>query len=135
MVMDFESFRRPTKPNNYILCDLTSGEPADGPSPVFTVSEKSLKEALIYALEGEPRLEFVNIDQDLSCWKIVQRSRVFRFADDISIKFIPVENQKNTVKLAIYSASRVGYSDLGVNKARVSRWLTLLSHSVDVNKK
>jgi len=54
-----------------------------------------------------------------------QKSALFRFADDIDVQAIPVDGGKSA--LAIYSRSRVGYSDLGVNRKRIERWLSQIS--------
>ena len=48
---------------------------------------------------------------------------VFRFRDDVHIAF--TEEGDNTL-LHIRSASRVGKSDLGVNRRRVKKFLTLI---------
>lgn len=42
------------------------------------------------------------------------RSRIFRFVDDLELQLRPEENQ-----IAVRSAARLGYSDLGVNRRRV----------------
>lgn len=44
------------------------------------------------------------------------KSRVFRFVDDLTLILNPV-----TGRIDIRSASRLGYSDFGVNKRRISR--------------
>jgi uncharacterized protein (DUF1499 family) len=49
------------------------------------------------------------------------RSRIFRFVDDIEFHLRP--DQKI---IAVRSASRIGYSDLGVNRKRVDRIRELL---------
>jgi uncharacterized protein (DUF1499 family) len=41
-------------------------------------------------------------------------SRLFRFVDDVEVLRVP-----GTARIDVRSASRVGYSDLGVNRARV----------------
>jgi uncharacterized protein (DUF1499 family) len=41
-------------------------------------------------------------------------SRLFRFVDDLEVLHVP-----STLRIDVRSASRVGYSDLGVNRARV----------------
>lgn len=45
------------------------------------------------------------------------RSRLFGFVDDVELLLDPVRNE-----LHFRSASRVGYSDLGVNRARMERF-------------
>ena len=44
------------------------------------------------------------------------RSRLFRFVDDLEFLALPAEGL-----IHVRSASRVGYSDLGVNRRRVER--------------
>ena len=54
-------------------------------------------------------------------WKGVCRSLIFRFPDDLEILLIPenkkLKNSQGTIQ--VRSASRIGQSDLGVNKKRV----------------
>ncbi len=52
-------------------------------------------------------------------------SRVFGFVDDVQV-YWDVSNQR----LYFYSASRVGYSDLGVNRARLEQLVELLKQDV-----
>lgn len=54
----------------------------------------------------------------------VQRSEKLKIPDYISVKFIDLEGGTSTI--AIYSRSRYGYADLGVNQARVERWVETL---------
>jgi len=59
---------------------------------------------------------------------LVQRSLIFRFPDTITVQVFPQTEGGST--LAIYSRSNYGRSDLGVNKARVQRWLGLIAAQV-----
>jgi len=133
-MINIKTFERSSKPNNYLLSDQTGGRSADGPAPIFDVEEKTLKVTLQEALVGEPRLEVVTAGLDTDQWAFVQRSQVFRFADDIVIEFDPADGVENGTKLSIFSASRVGYSDMGVNKARITRWLDKLSSELGREK-
>ncbi len=45
---------------------------------------------------------------------VIYKSRIFRFVDDLELLWDP-----RTDRVAIRSASRTGYSDLGVNRRRV----------------
>ena len=49
-------------------------------------------------------------------WHVEFRSRVFRFVDDVEFLFDPAGRQ-----IRIRSASRVGYSDFGVNRRRIEK--------------
>ena len=61
-------------------------------------------------------------------WKGVCRSLIFRFPDDLEILLIPenkkLKNSQGTIQ--VRSASRIGQSDLGVNKKRVEYLLSEL---------
>jgi uncharacterized protein (DUF1499 family) len=56
--------------------------------------------------------------------RYVQRSAVFGFPDTIVVRFLDQPGGTSTV--AIYSRSQLGQRDMGVNKARVERWLAKL---------
>lgn len=51
----------------------------------------------------------------------VVRSRIMGYPDFVSLRLVP---EDDTTRLHIFSRSRYGESDLGVNTARVQRWLT-----------
>ncbi|MBF9060212.1 DUF1499 domain-containing protein [Rhodobacterales bacterium HKCCSP123] len=50
----------------------------------------------------------------------VARSRLMGYPDAISVKLVPVAQG---TRVEIYSRSRFGYGDMGVNAARVARWI------------
>jgi len=58
-------------------------------------------------------------------WRGVCRSLIFRFPDDLEILLIPndknINNSYGTIQ--VRSSSRIGQSDLGVNKRRVENLL------------
>lgn len=56
----------------------------------------------------------------------VARSRLMGFPDAVSIRLVPLAQG---TRMEIYSRSRFGYSDMGVNAARVARWIAALSGS------
>lgn len=81
---------------------------------------KTLKK-IVLAL---PRTTIRTATQDYL--KAEVRSRIFRFVDDLEFQLRADENI-----IAVRSASRVGYSDLGVNRRRVEKIRELLiSHAV-----
>ena len=57
-----------------------------------------------------------------------QRSLIFRFPDDIVAEIVELGDNKSTI--AIYSASRCGYGDFGVNRRRMRRWLGKLTRAL-----
>ena len=60
-----------------------------------------------------------------------QRSAVLAFPDYISIRARPVEGG---TRLSLYSRSRFGHSDFGVNRARIERWLRELDARIVTTK-
>jgi hypothetical protein len=54
----------------------------------------------------------------------VQRTEVLKFPDYLSVRFIDLGGGRST--LAIFSRSRYGHGDMGVNRARVQAWLEAL---------
>jgi uncharacterized protein (DUF1499 family) len=57
---------------------------------------------------------------------LVQRSAFLRFPDYIDVSILPVGGNGDSSTIAIYSRSRFGYSDMGVNQRRVEEWMTAL---------
>lgn len=91
---------------------------------MFAVAVERLGNAFPAMIERQPRVEIRLCSEDGRRWELVQLSRLFRFADDVSVRFI--DDGNGTATLAIYSRSRLGYGNLGVNRGRVQRWLALL---------
>jgi uncharacterized protein (DUF1499 family) len=56
--------------------------------------------------------------------RILQHTRLMRFPDTIDIAVLSIGDNQST--LAIYSRSLIGRGDLGVNRARIERWLAAL---------
>lgn len=56
-------------------------------------------------------------------------SRLFRFVDDV--EFLIVQSEPNETLIHVRSASRVGYSDFGVNRERVEELRCELSETVN----
>ena len=70
-----------------------------------------------------PRTEVVKKENNY--WKGVCRSLIFRFPDDLEILLIPdnknIKDSQGIIQ--VRSSSRIGQSDLGVNKKRVEHLL------------
>ena len=117
------------KPNQY----LASPEPVPGIEPawqmrvpVFAATPAALAAAVDAAALAEPGTVRLAGSVDEGWMTYVQRSALLRFPDYISVRVIPAEGGAT---LAILSRSRFGYSDMGVNKARVRRWLAAVAEA------
>ena len=56
------------------------------------------------------------VEETESYWHVEFRSRIFRFVDDVEFLF-----DRNNKVIHVRSASRTGYSDLGVNRKRMEK--------------
>jgi uncharacterized protein (DUF1499 family) len=111
---------RTGKPNDVLLApDGTPG--AARPAPVWEGSPRALMEALNEIALAAPRVRLLAGSPGELFATYVQRSRIVGYPDYISVRALPAGDGKAT--LAIYSRSRWGSSDFGVNAGRVSAWL------------
>lgn len=78
----------------------------------YELSDEFIKETLKKILLDLPRTRLVEDDGRYLHFEI--KSFLFRFVDDIEFEIVPEEKL-----IHVRSASRVGYSDLGVNRERV----------------
>ena len=128
--VDFATLKPPSSPNHFLACPkgLCRRARADMVSPTFKVSAAHLQLVARRAWAAEPR--FRRVDGSLATLsdRYVERTAIMRFPDTISVRFIDLGAGAAT--LVIYSRSQIGYSDLGVNKARVIRWLSLLKNAL-----
>ncbi len=120
--LDFKTLRRPKSPNTYLVAPAGFADHAgpDEAAPIFECSAEQLfsqVEALI-AARKDWRLKAS--DPQTGRISFIAVSKLLKFKDDVDIAVLPV-NGKST--LAIYSASRVGYSDMGANAKRVKQIL------------
>lgn len=108
----------PSSPN-CVCSEFPEDDAAIAPL-VFPGEPRESFRALLDFLRTEPRAEIVLAEEGYA--HVVFRSRLFRFRDDVELRLDP-EGQRIHVR----SASRVGYSDLGANRARIEslrqRWV------------
>lgn len=99
--------------------------------PVFATGPEELLGYLDTVAEAEER-----VDPLVPAWSplgvaraYVQRSATFGFPDVISVEAVDlgIGDAGQRASLVIYSQSVYGYSDLGVNGARLDRWLEQLA--------
>lgn len=127
--VDFQSLTRPRSPNTYLLAPagLCGAATPDGEAPVFDMPISSLFRAVKGVVSARRDWTSVMIDDEASQISFVPVSRLMRFKDDVSVKVLPVAGDAAKSTLAIYSASRVGYSDMGANAKRVGALLDRLA--------
>ncbi|MGE0661237.1 MAG: DUF1499 domain-containing protein [Reyranellaceae bacterium] len=124
--MDFSRLRLHRSKNNQYLV-APQGHTADTPHRIAPVFDRPVSELAgdfrRHAL-AQPRVKLLEVSPDGQRLELVQRSRIFRFPDRISVEFIAVDETRST--LAIYSRSRYGSNDFGVNRKRIDAWLAAI---------
>ncbi len=110
---------RPDKDNYYLL----RAEDGHGPAPVFAAEPEKLSSELHKMISALPHSEVIAGSAGERHFTVVVRSQVMGFPDFVTVKAIEAEGG---AALVIFSRSRYGYSDLGVNRARVEAWVNEL---------
>lgn len=131
----FTADLRSKKPNNYFLGKDGAKRKADGPALVFAASLSDVQQALLSIIHSEPRTRIIEAEENAANWHFIQKTKLVGFIDDIKLRFEPsAEGAEPTTALSIFSASRVGYSDLGVNEKRVTALIAKLTDSLGAEK-
>jgi hypothetical protein len=112
---------RSARPNDALAAPpgLTPSPP-DIPLAFVDRPASDLLAAVDATARGEPRVAVVAGSLDEGRITYVQRSALFGFPDYISVSVVAGESGSG---LVLWSRSRFGYSDLGVNRSRLERWL------------
>ncbi len=133
-MLDFQQLIRPNKPNNYLLADKEDSPRtrADTVSPVFHASADEVCDALLAVMYKLPRTTLVDSDDNTNQYEFIQKSFLFKFPDTISALVIATGEKE--ARLVVYSSSKFGYSDLGVNRKRVSRIVYRMSDILASNR-
>ncbi|MFN7097701.1 MAG: DUF1499 domain-containing protein [Gammaproteobacteria bacterium] len=123
--VDFKTLQLPSSPNYYLMCpeNYCAATPNEI-SPIFKRSLVSAELAWQRIVAKQPRTQLLSRDSHEHQFFYVQRSLIFRFPDYITVQIIPLT--ATTTTIAIYSHSKYGYSDLGMNKKRVQSWVAEL---------
>ena len=121
--LDFATLVSDTRPRRWLV--LPTGFDADASpdqdSPVFEQTPEALLEAFKAVALAAPRVALVR--DEAGQIELVQRSKLFRFPDYITAKAFETQGG---AALAIYSRAVIGYSDMGVNRKRITAWLESL---------
>lgn len=117
--VDPETVEKGVRPNQFLMRD---GQDAD--SLVFDMPAADLGAKFNDMALSQPKVSVLAGSAADGHVTYVQRTNLMAYPDYISVKITPTEGGKS--RLTIYSRSRFGRSDLGVNKARVKAWTAAL---------
>ncbi|MBX3649870.1 MAG: DUF1499 domain-containing protein [Burkholderiales bacterium] len=126
----FRTLRRPDSPNHWLAAPAGFPGNPDAAAPVFEVPAAALREALRVVVTQTPGAAVES--ESAAGMHIVVTTRIFRFRDDVHVQFLQPGPQQST--LAVYSASRVGYWDLGTNRRRVEDWLARIAAVLEAGR-
>jgi uncharacterized protein (DUF1499 family) len=90
----------------------------------YTGTREKAISAVISILEAMPEASIIKSDVDYVHAEF--RSRIFKFVDDVEFQFVEA-----SPVIHVRSASRVGYSDLGVNKKRMEQIRVLFQQKME----
>jgi len=120
--IDFRKTVLVSTPNQYLMCppDYCADKP-HMISPIFQVPLAELEKA--WDAMMNKKVDFIPLDKSDKSHRrhYEQRSKLLRYPDRITVEF--QARGDATSSLAIYSRSKYGYSDGGVNEARVQSLL------------
>lgn len=123
----FSSLRRPASPNHWLVAPADFAVRPDAVAPVFAVPAAVLRETLkTVMLRAQGTAVAAESADSLH---VVVTTPVFRFRDDVRVQLIPFAPQQSS--FALYSASRVGYWDLGANRRRLEDWVAQMRHALE----
>jgi len=127
----FETLERRTTPNDALACPPNFCKArSDFTPPLFGVEVAALRAAMANLIASEQRISLIETNDTASTERYLQRSALMQFPDTIVVRYIQKPEGHST--LAIYSRSQLGESDLGVNRARLERWLGKLRQLLPV---
>ena len=113
------------KPHSFrIAPPALTEEIVDVPSPVYSANPTLMAKAFDDFVLRQTKTSRIAGSPEEGWMTYVQLSPSLNLPDYISVKFIDLNGGKSTI--AIYSRSRFGYDDMGVNETRLLTWVGTL---------
>ncbi|WP_448203290.1 DUF1499 domain-containing protein [Azospirillum sp. sgz302134] len=116
--VDFATLVPPDSPNRYLVCPPRACTRADAESPVYPVPPDRLRAAWLGVIEKHRANVLSSGGEQIEA---EVRTPWLRFPDLVTVRIIPEADGRSS--FAVYSRSLYGYSDMGVNAARVKAWV------------
>jgi uncharacterized protein (DUF1499 family) len=123
--LDFARFRKVNKPNQFLAlpASFVSAEKPDATVGIFNASIDQVRDAWLEIVRGAPRVSGVRqLDGQIEA---IQRTALVGFPDWITAQ--PVDLGNGQASICVFSRSKYGLRDFGVNEKRGLEWLALLA--------
>jgi uncharacterized protein (DUF1499 family) len=123
--LDFARFRKINRPNQCLAlpAGFQSVQKPDIISGVFTAHANDVQDCWLEILRSAPRVS--NIRQADGQIEAMQRTALIGFPDWITAQAVDLGDGKASI--CVFSRSKYGMRDFGVNHNRVSQWLAALA--------
>jgi len=128
--LDFKHLMLKGSPNEYLVAPdgLCENAVPHRPADMYDVPSSELRDAIMHVISRQSRVELCGMDEDAKAFEFVHYSPVLNFQDFVSVRVIPHGHKQSTI--AIFSRSKTGYYDFGVNRNRVETWLEDLESEI-----
>ncbi len=126
--MDVMRIERPSSPNTALAAPAGFTPAPDVVTHVYTLPPARLFAAVRATAEAQPRVYRAALFPDRLQAHYVARTAIANFPDLVTVQVLPSDGGGGT--LVVWSRSVYGYSDMGVNRARVDTWLSALERSI-----
>ena len=123
--LDFARFRKINRPNQFLAlpASFISIQRADATVGTFNASLDQMRDAWLEILRGEPRVS--GIRQSDGQIEAIQRTALVGFPDWITAQ--PIDLGQGQASICVFSRSKFGIRDMGVNEKRGLNWLAQLA--------
>lgn len=128
-LLDMTHIQRPASPNTALAAPAGADPAPDIDTPVFPVPASRLYDAVLALAADQPRTYLAAAYPAERQVHFVARSAWLNFPDLITAQIGEAGREAST--LVLYSRSVYGYSDLGVNRRRLSDWLAAVRTRID----
>jgi uncharacterized protein (DUF1499 family) len=130
--LDVAHISRPASPNTALAAPAGFQPAPDIVTPAYPLPATRLYADVraVAALQPRTYLSAAYPDRLQADW--VVRSAAFNFPDLVTAQVTP--DGADAATLVLYSRSVYGYSDLGVNRRRVTAWLAALDQALNPTK-
>lgn len=122
LALDPSTLERTGRPNDFLVCpEGLCAAASDRVAPVLPVAPADQLRLWEEVVTSSPRARVLRVDETGFTIHAEQRTALMRFVDTIVVRVVPLADGQSS--FAAYSRSEIGYSDMGVNQARLEDWI------------